>query len=162
MDNLKAIEAWRAWMEANESFPGDVSVADKPNVDFWFAKNGEDANVFFHCFAQGGDGSLLAVYSAKGGKFASGPVVHLGHEGQVFVVADDVPNAIALFAASGDSYEQAIYGDDDLELDKGLAAWLKKTFDVKVPKSVAAAVKAAGKAHAKAGVEKHVATLNGG
>ena len=36
-------------------------------------------------------------------------MVHLGHEGEVFVIADDVPHALALIAASGDNDEGLIY-----------------------------------------------------
>ena len=136
-----------------------MTPADLSEVDFWFAKNGVKANAFFHCFANGGDGSLVAVYSAKGDGFEKGPVVHLGHEGEVFLIASDVPHALALFAASGDSYEQAITDDEETALDDEMAAWLKKTFDLKVPKSVVTAVKAADAGGAP--VKKHVKTLNG-
>jgi hypothetical protein len=161
MNNVQAIELWKKWVEENEAYPGDVTVADEPKVDFWFAKNGKEANRFFLCFANGGDGSLLAVYS-KTGKFESGPVVHLGHEGDTFVIAGDVPGALALAAASGDSYEQAIYYDDDLALDEPFADWLRETFDVNPPKSVSAAVKAAGAKHGEAAVNKHIQELNAG
>lgn len=160
MDNLEAIDLWKKFVEEHDSFAGDVTVADSANVDFWFAKDGEKANRVFHCFANGGDGSLLAIHSQEG-KFDTGAVVHLGHEGDVFVVAKDVPSALALVAASGDSYEQAIYGDDDLATDKELAAWLKKTFHVEVPKSVAKAVKDVD-AHLGKSVKARVKEINGG
>ena len=159
MNNLEAIEKWKTWTEENENFAGDVTPADGPKVDFWFANNGVKANAFFHCFATGGDGSLIAVYSAKGGSFEKGPVVHLGHEGEIFQIASDVPHALALFAASGDSYEQALTDDEETALDDEMGKWLKKTFDLKVPKSVVTAVKAANAEGAA--VKKHIEKLNG-
>jgi hypothetical protein len=160
MKNLAAIETWKTWLKENETYPGDVTPADSPNVDFWFAQNGEKANTFLHCFASGGDGSLLCLYSREG-NFDEAPVVHLGNEGDVFVIAKDVPHALALVAMSGSSYEQAIYYDEDLELDEASAKWLAKTFDVKPPKSVAEAVKST---NAKIGnaPKDHIEALNMG
>ena len=74
-------------------------------------------------------------------------MVHLGHEGEVFVIADDVPHALALIAASGDNDEGLIYaltyGDaEPVEADAGLAAFVKTQFDVELPSDALAAIKA--------------------
>lgn len=159
MDNLKAIDLWKTWNGEHENFAGDVSATESANVDFWFAQNGKDANKIFHCFASGGDGSLLAIYSPEG-TFATGPVVHLGNEGDVFVIAKDVPNALALVAASGNSYESAITSDDDLETDDDLASWLKETFSVEIPKSVANVVKGVDSELGKS-IKARVTEING-
>ena len=100
----------------------------------------------FLCFACGGDGSLLAV-QVTDGRFESGPVVHLGPEGEVFVIADDVPHALALIAASGDNYEGLIYAltyseAEPVEADAGPAAFVKAQFDVELPTDAIAAIKA--------------------
>lgn len=147
MNNLDAIARWTPFAPKNGA--GDVTPADGPNVDFWFASRSVGANAHFLCFGCGGDGSLLAVQATDGG-FETGPVVHLGHEGEVFVIADDVPHALALIAASGDNYEGLIYAltyggaepAEPVEADAGLAAFVKAQFDVELPVDAIAAIKA--------------------
>lgn len=144
MNNLEAIARWAPF--AAEHCAGDVTPADRPEVDFWFRAQGDRANANFYCFGHGGDGSLLAVQATDGG-FAQGPVVHLGHEGDVFVIADDVPHALALLAASGDNYEAMIYalnGDEpwSSEVDVDLAGFVKAQFDLEVPPDATAAIRA--------------------
>jgi hypothetical protein len=152
MSNLDAIARWTPFAPTNGA--GDVTPADGPNVDFWFASRSAGANAHFLCFACGGDGSLLAVPATDGG-FAQGPVVHLGHEGEVFVIADDVPHALALVAASGDNYEGLIYAltydeAEPVEANAGLAAFVKAQFDVDLPADAIAAIKAADARHGAA------------
>lgn len=144
VDNLDAIARWTSF--ATKNCAGDVTPADGPNVDFWFASRSLAANAHFLCFGCGGDGSLLAIQATDGG-FEKGPVVHLGHEGEVFVIADDVPHALALIAASGDNYEGMIYAltygeAEPVGADAGLAAFVKAQFDVEVPVDAIAAIKA--------------------
>lgn len=144
VNNLDAIARWTPFATKNGA--GDVTPADRPDVDFWFASRSVVANAHLLCFACGGDGSLLAV-QATDGRFENGPVVHLGHEGEVFVIADDVPHALALIAASGDNYEGLIYAltyseAEPVEADAGLAAFVKAQFDVELPTDAIAAIKA--------------------
>lgn len=163
MNNIEALALWTPFSKTN--FAGDVTTADGPNVDFWFAENGERANEHFRCFANGGDGSLVAIRKTDG-SFEHGPVVHLGHEGEVFVVAEDVPHALALFAAGGESYESLLYAvagssHDGGETDDALAAFVKEHFGLDVPADPVAAIRAVD---GKLGDETRafVAELNGG
>mgnify|MGYP001470303327 CR=1 FL=1 len=163
MNNLQAISEWTPF--AADNYAGGVTPADSPAVNFWFAANGETADRQFHCFGNGGDGSLLAVY-APDGKFEQGPVVHLGHEGEVYVVADDVPHALALIAASGNNYEALLYvvagsEPEPLTADEGLKAWVKAKFSLDVPADPIAEIKAADARHGDR-VRKAVSALNDG
>lgn len=162
MNNLEALALWTPF--AKDNYAGDVTVPDGPNVDFWFVANGARANEEFHCFANGGDGSLVAIRK-KDGSFDAGPIVHLGHEGEVFVVAEDVPHALALFAADGSSYESLLYAvagssHDGGEVDAALAAFVKKHFGLDVPKDPVAAIRAVDAKHGAA-TRALVAELNG-
>jgi hypothetical protein len=161
MDNLKAIDAWKNWSSENENYAGDVSPADPSEGNFWFREGAKEAARHFHVFATGGDGSMIAVYSKDGASFAKGPVVHLSHEGEVYIVAEDVPHALGVIAASGENYEMVMYGEETEGTDEALSAWLKETFDVKPPNDPRAAVKSAGEKLGLDAVQEHIRKLVG-
>jgi hypothetical protein len=133
--NLEVVAAWKAWAEEAQNFAGDVSAAD-PEVSFWFASNSKTANRFFHVFASGGDGSLLAIWSEDGDAFDDAPVVLLGHEGDVYLLADDVPHALALVAASGENFEAAVLEEEETVPDAALTAWLHAAYNLPLPEGL--------------------------
>ena len=135
MSALDDIARWQKWATDNENYAGDVTVPDSPDVSFWFMDEHQAAATpCFHRFADGGDGSLICLWS-EDGRFEDAPVVFLGHEGQVAWLAPDPKHAIALFAASGDSMEEFVAYKEVGETDEALAGFLQEAFGVSVPDS---------------------------
>lgn len=162
MDNLEAIALWKPF--ANGNYAGDVAPSESPDVSFWFANSG-GANEHFLCFGHGGDGSLLAVQAVEG-KFESGVVVHLGHEGEVFAIAEDVPHALALLAASGENYEALLYAvaasssEEQSAPNSDLAAFVRENFSLEIPPDPVKAILATDAKHGSV-TRELVEMLNG-
>ncbi len=135
MTALDDISRWQAWATENRDYAGDVTVADSPDVSFWFLDEHRSAAKFFHRFADGGDGSLICLWS-EDGVFESAPVVFLGHEGEIAYLADSPAQAIALIAASGYSMEQLVAYKQVGETNEALAAFVRDAFGISVPTEV--------------------------
>jgi len=172
LKNAKAIESWRTWLKEQgkkydasaDTWPTKKSGSSK--VDFWWKNrggHGKLANAHFQAFAHTGDGSLVAVWAAEGKTFENGPVVLLGSEGDVYVLAENVPNALALFASIGrDGLDAAVEYGTDAEHDDAMTAWVAKTFGIVARGKTHRLVKAAGKAHGLSHVKKLVARIDAG
>ena len=153
----EVIDAWTYWAHKHSAYPGDTFPSDTTDVHFWFASETPEANRVFRQLASTGDGSLLALWSEKDG--TNPPVVFLGNEGDVQVLADDVPGALAIVAAAGDENLDSMVSHGGETDDNELGAWLREHFDVSPPADVRAAIAAAAARHP--GLADVVARLNG-
>ncbi len=135
MDNRAALATWRLWMRLTHSRAGDVTPCEPSRGTGPFVRFGET-----------GDGDAIAVW-APSGAVERGPVVLLGDGGEIRVLANDVPNALALLAACGHVgiADVVLRGAEAGEPEEGLVAWLAETFGVRPPGDVRAAVAGAAR-----------------
>jgi hypothetical protein len=162
MKNLQIAQAWMVWTTLEGNRAGRV--APRTDLSGFPADVLAVAKQHFRIFAQTGSHSAIAMWAEEPDQFGHAPVVLLGHEGALHVLADNVLRTLALIAAGGDDFEAAVNGYTAAEKPNApLAAWLQANYDVRPPAGhIPDLVASAGGRHGIDRLEARVAAVLSG
>lgn len=152
---LVELEKWVNGGKAGEiDFEMYQSFNEQYKPSDWIGNPAADEELL--SFGMDGMGGQVAIWRAKNAEFDELPVVFLGSEGEVLVLATDLPTFLATVAQGVGPLEAASETTEGEE-NADMLTWVKKTYPKHKVVKPEAALKAAKKAYPK--FEEHVMSL---